>query len=160
MLLAPDTDKPYAFEGATSTLLTLLGFSVVNYGRIPKLQRGPDIIALTPVGHVGVIECTVGLLDEADKLAKLVQRTRLIRDKLREAGYGHLEVQPAIVTPLSRAEVVADLVTAGKHGICVVCRDDLEQMLNEVRLFPNAERIFQEAKRLIPESNQPPLLQQ
>lgn len=37
MLLKPETDKPYAFESAVSTLLTLLGFSVANYGRIPKL---------------------------------------------------------------------------------------------------------------------------
>jgi hypothetical protein len=58
-------------------LLTLLGFSVANYGRIPKLQKGPDIIAITPSGHVGVVECTVGLINESDKLAKLVQRTAL-----------------------------------------------------------------------------------
>jgi len=43
MLLTPETDKPYAFEGAVSTLLGLLGFSVANYGRIPKLQKGPMV---------------------------------------------------------------------------------------------------------------------
>ena len=68
MLLKPETDKPYVFENAVATLLYLLGFSVSNYGRIPKLQKGPDIIAISPAGHVGVVECTVGLLDENDKL--------------------------------------------------------------------------------------------
>ena len=82
MFLKPDTDKPYAFESAVSTLLTLLGFSVANYGRIPKLQKGPDIIAVTPSGHVGIIECTIGLINENDKLAKLVQRTTLIKDEV------------------------------------------------------------------------------
>lgn len=115
MLLKPETDKPYAFENAVSTLLTLLGFSVANYGRIPKLQKGPDIIAVTQSGHVGIIECTVGLINENDKLAKLVQRTTLIREKLADARYGHLQLQPTIVTPLSRDEVAADLVTAGNH---------------------------------------------
>jgi len=43
MLLTPETDKPYAFEGAVATLLGLLGFSVANYGRIPKLQKGPMV---------------------------------------------------------------------------------------------------------------------
>jgi len=102
MLLKPETDKSYAFESAVSTLLTLLGFSVANYGRIPKLQKGPDIIAVTPSGHVGIIECTIGLINENDKLAKLVQRTTLIKEKLADARYGHLQLQSAIVTPLSR----------------------------------------------------------
>ena len=161
MLLAPETDKQYAFafEGAVSTLLSLLGFSVANYGRIPKLQKGPDVIVHTPLGHVGIIECTVGLLNENDKLAKLVQRTKLIKAKLADAGYGYLQLQSAIVTPLSRDEVAVDLATAGEHGIAVICKEDIEGMLRQVVLPPNADRMFQEAKRLIP-SSQPSLFQQ
>lgn len=154
MLLKPETDKPYVFEGAVSTLLNLLGFSVSNYGRIPKLQKGPDIIAVSPSGHIGVIECTIGLLDENDKLAKLVQRTKLIRDRLNGTGHGFLQVQPVIVTPLSRHEVTANLETAGRHNIAAVCREDLQAMLNQIGLTPNADRLFQEAKRLIPSAGQ------
>lgn len=159
MLLKPETDKPYAFENAVSTLLTLLGFSVANYGRIPKLQKGPDIIAVTQSGHVGIIECTVGLINENDKLAKLVQRTTLIREKLVDARYGHLQLQPTIVTPLLRDEVAADLVTAGNHGIAVVCKQNIENTLNQVGLPPNADRVFQEAKKLVPASDQPSLFE-
>jgi hypothetical protein len=158
MLLKPETDKPYAFESAVSTILNILGFSVSNYGRIPKLQKGPDIVAVSPSGHIGVIECTVGLLDENDKLAKLVQRTKLIRDKLNQTGYGSLEVQPVIVTPLSRDEVKANLETAGKNDIAVVCRENLEVMLNQINLPPNADRLFQEAKKLVPSAGQKDLL--
>jgi hypothetical protein len=157
MLLKPETDKPYLFEGAVSTLLNLLGFSVSNYGRIPKLQKGPDIIAVSPSGHVGVIECTIGLLDQNDKLAKLVQRAKLIHDRLTETGYGFLQIQPVIVTPLSRDEVTANLSTAGQHDIAVVCRDNLEYMLNRISLPPNADQLFQDAKRLIPNAVQPDL---
>ncbi|HMS82037.1 MAG TPA: hypothetical protein PKD12_00115 [Nitrospira sp.] len=152
MLFKPETDKPYAFEGAVSTLLTLLGFSVANYGRIPKLQKGPDIIAVTQSGHVGVIECTVGLINEGDKLAKLVQRTALIKDKLVDAHYGHLQVQPAIVTPLSREEVAANLPLAGSHGIAVICKQNIESALNQVAFPPNADRVFEDAKKLVPVS--------
>ncbi len=159
MLLTPETDKQYAFEGAVSTLLCLLGFSAANYGRIPKLQKGPDIIVITPLGHVGIVECTVDLLNENDKLAKLVQRTKLIKDKLADAGYGYLQLQPAIVTPLSRDEVAVDLETAGEHGIAVICKEDIEGMLRQVVLLPNADRMFQETKRLIP-SSEPSLFQQ
>ena len=154
MLLKPETDKPYVFEGAVSALLNLLGFSVSNYGRIPKLQKGPDIIAVSPSGHVAVIECTVGLLDENDKLAKLVQRTKLIRERLNETGYGFLQLQPVIVTPLTRDEVTANLETAGKHNIAVVCRENVEAMLNQITLPLDAERLFQETKRLIPSAGQ------
>lgn len=154
MLLKPETDKPYGFENSVSTLLNLLGFAVSNYGRIPKLQKGPDIIAISPTGHVGVIECTVGLLDENDKLAKLVQRAKLIRDKLNGTGYGFLQQQAVIVTPLSRDEVIANLETAGKHDIAVICGEDLEEILNQVNLPPNADRLFEYVKRLVPNAGQ------
>ena len=154
MLLKPETDKPYVFENAVSTLFNLLGFSVSNYGRIPKLQKGPDIIAISQTGHVGVIECTVGLLDENNKLAKLVQRTKLIRDKLNATGYGSLQLQAVILTPLPRDEVTANLETAGKHDIAVVCKDDIEQLLNQVNLPTNADRLFEDAKRLVPNAGQ------
>ena len=154
MLLKPKSDKPPAFEGAISTLCNLLGFSVVNYGRIPKLQNGPDIIAVTPTGNIWVIECTVGLLNKNDKLAKLVQRTTLIKEKLTAAGYGHLQILAAIVTPLSRKEVVANLEVASKHNIAVICKEDIEKLLSQVGLPPNPENLFQELRRLVQGTNQ------
>lgn len=160
MLFKPEPDKPYAFEGAISTLLTLLGFSVSNYGRIPKLQKGPDIIAIAPSGHIGIIECTIGILNENDKLAKLVQRTKLIKEKLTESGYGQLQLQPAIVTPLSKDEVTADLATAGEHGIAVICKENIEEALNLVSLQPNADGMFAEVKSLIPALGQQSLFEQ
>ena len=58
LLLSPEIDKSQMFEAGVSTLFSLLGFSVCNYGRAPKLQDGPDIIAIAPSGNVGVVECT------------------------------------------------------------------------------------------------------
>lgn len=154
MLLNPESYKPYVFEGAVSTLCNLLGFSVVNYGRIPKLQKGPDIIAVTPAGKIGAIECTVGLPNEKDKLAKLVQRTTLIKEKLTAAGYGHLQIQAAIVTPLSRNEIVANIEDASKHNIAVICKEDIEKLLSQAALPPNPENLFQELRRLVKGTNQ------
>jgi hypothetical protein len=154
MLLKPEVDKPYEFENSVSTLLNLLGFSVSNYGRIPKLQKGPDVIAISSAGNVGVVECTVGLPDRNDKLAKLVQRSTLIRDKLNTAGYRFLQLQAVIVTPLSRDEVTADLETAGKHGIAVVCKENIEAMLRQVNLPPNSDKLFDDSKTLIPNATQ------
>ena len=131
-------------------MINLLGFSVSNYGRIPKLQRGPDIVAITPAGHIGVIECTVGLLDENDKLAKLVQRTKIIRENLASSGYGFLKIKPIIVTPLSRAEVDANLDDARKYNIAVICKEDLDDLLKLVIVSPNPDKLFEEVNRFIP----------
>lgn len=150
VLLKPDSGNAHLFEQAISALLNVLGFSVVNYGRIPKLQKGPDIIAITASGNVGVIECTVGLLDHDDKLGKLVQRTELIKQGMAAAGYGFVRFQPIIVTALSRREVATDLENAGKHGIAVVCREDIQALLNQVGLPPNADQYFANAEALVP----------
>ncbi len=61
MLVKPEPDNASAFEWAVSTIFTLLGFSPLNYGRIPKLQRGADIIAVTYQGHIAVVECTLAI---------------------------------------------------------------------------------------------------
>ena len=147
-----------AFEGAVSTLYYLLGFFVANYGRIPKLQQGPDIIVISPTGNIGVIECTVGLLNENDKIDKLVQRTAIIKEKLISAGYGDLQVQPAIVTWLSRDEVAANLKIAGEHGIAVICNEEIKKLLSQVCLPPNPENIFQGLEGMVPGVNEQPSL--
>ena len=154
MLFEPKNDQDYVFESAVTTLLGLLGFSVTNYGRAPKLQDGPDIIALAPAGNVAVVECTIGLLDNKDKLAKLVQRSTGIREKLNQAGHGFLQVQAVIVSSLSRGDVAANMETASKHDIAVVCREDIEQLLNQVGLPPNADKLFEDTKGLIPSFGQ------
>lgn len=154
MLFEPKNDQDYVFESAVTTLLGLLGFSVTNYGRAPKLQDGPDIIALAPSGNVAVVECTIGLLDNKDKLAKLVQRSTGIREKLNQAGHSFLQVQPVIVSSLSREGVAKDMETAGKYDIAVVCREDIEHFLTQVSLPPNADRLFDDAKGLIPNVGQ------
>ncbi len=156
MLLKPEkdrSDKAETFERAISILLNLLGFSVANHGLIPKLQNGVDIIAITPSKDIGVIECTTGFLNQKDKLAKLARRTQLIKDHLSKAGYDSLQVQPVIVTQLSRKEIEAHLAEAGNLGIIVVCREELENTLNQVLLPPAPDQFFQGLKRLIPVSD-------
>lgn len=137
-------------ESGLAMLLNILGFSVSHYGHIPKIQQGPDLVITTPRGDIGVIECTTGLLNEKHKLAKLVQRTKLIKERLESSGYGYLSIQPIIVSSLTKNEVGADLEEAGKHGIAVVCKENLENLLNQVNLLPNPDRLFEEARRLIP----------
>ncbi len=66
------------------------------------------------------------------------------------SGYGHLRIQSVIVTPLPKEAVSADLEKAGKHGVAVICKENLENLLKQVTLFPNAEKLFEDAIQLIP----------
>ena len=119
-------------------------------GTTKLLREGPDILASAPSGNLLVVECTTGLLNEGNKLAKLTRRTILKKEKLMESGYGHLVVQPIIVTSLLRGSVVTDLNDAGKSGIAVVCKEELDLLLNENILFPDPEVLLKRAAKLIP----------
>jgi hypothetical protein len=156
-LIEIDIKNASNFESAVTTLLHLLGFSVVNYGKTRKLLDGPDIIAITPQGNIAVVECTVGLLNNKDKLAKLVQRTNVIKTRMGKTGFGHLAIQPVIVTALSREEVKVDLEFAAKHDIAVISRENIDELLRRVSMPLDSEKLFKEAKMLIPITDKPPL---
>lgn len=159
-LFSPSKKDDRAFEHGVALLLDLFGFSVSHHGTIKKLEDGPDIIAITPIGNVGVIECTTGLLDEDDKLAKLVKRTKLIKERLSKSGYGYLGTYPVIISALSRNEVEAHLEEAGKNGIAVICKENLENLLTRVSFPPNPDSLLQEALQLIPGSGQQSLFKE
>ncbi|MEK6791663.1 MAG: hypothetical protein AABY45_08190, partial [Deltaproteobacteria bacterium] len=128
-----------SFEHGMALLLSILGFSISHYGKLSNMEDGPDIIAITPTGNVGVIECTTGLLSAKDKLVKLAHRTTLIKDTLTKAGHGQIMVQPIIVTAYSKKQVEAELERAGESGVAVVCKENIEELLRRVTLPPNPE---------------------
>ncbi len=80
----------------------------------------------------------------------MVQRTQLIRENLSISGHGFLQIKHVIVTPLTRAEVEADLEVAGKYNIAVICKEDIDSLLKLVILYPNPEKLFEDVNRLIP----------
>jgi len=158
-LLTAEGRKNHAFEHGMALLINIFGFSTSHYGKLSNMQDGPDILAITPTGNVVVIECTTGLINTKDKLAKLVQRTTVIKEQLVKAGHGHLAVQPVIVTAMKRNEVEADLERAGENGIAVICRENIEELLSRVGFPLDPEALFLEAQRLIPRIKQPPLFE-
>lgn len=149
MLFRSKPDKSDEFEFAVSTLASLLGFSTLNYGTRRKLMQGPDIIAVTPIWNIAVIECTLGLPDNRSKLTKVAEKTVSIKNKLKIAGFGNLQVQPTVVTPLSREEVEPNFQEAARLGIALVCKEDIEELLRRVILPQDPERLFQELKGMV-----------
>jgi hypothetical protein len=152
-LIGAEVGRGNTFETAVSALLTLLGFSVTHYGSLKRLQDGPDIIAITPSGCVAIIECTVGLIDQKGKIAKLVRRKQLVEARLAKTGGNVVQCQAVIFTPLPRDEVKADLSMAGSNEIAVVCKEDIEQFLNRIAFSDDADAAFSEIRTLIPISH-------
>lgn len=154
MLLFPKKDQAHDFEAAVSVLLFILGFSTASTGGASKLKDGPDSLAVSPGGNVAVIECTLGILDKGDKLSKLIQRTEALRKRMVESNQGFIQIQSVVVSPLERTELAADLETAAKNGIAVVCKDELKSLLEMTQFPVDSEQIFEYAKRLIPRIEQ------
>jgi len=150
MLFKADGDKATVFEGAVSILMNLLGFSVVHYGNISKLRDGPDIIAATPSGCFAIIECTIGPINQKDKIAKLIRRTHLSRKAVTNACFETSDIQPVVFTQLLREEAIVHFADAAKHGVAVVCREDIENLLKQIELPANADQTFTELRKLIP----------
>lgn len=83
-----------------------------------NFQKGPDTFAVIPgEDALLVIEYTTGLLDQKDKLAKLVQRTQALRDALARTGYPATAVYSVIVSALPRKHLAAHVNSAHDHGV-------------------------------------------
>ncbi|ANL10269.1 hypothetical protein AMJ96_CH02620 [Rhizobium sp. N113] len=150
-LLRPATKGSNArdLEAAVSWLCWALGFTPLLIGAFPKMQDAADVIVATPKGNYAVIECTVGMLRAENKLANVVRRANELRDRLRNAGSGHLNVLPVIVTVLTETSVQAELDQAKQSGVAVVTRETLEKALDRTLLPLHPDQIYDEAVRAV-----------
>lgn len=135
------------FEVGVAWLTWMLGFSVIHLGGTQRAQDAADLIAITPAGHFGVVECTTGTLKSDNKLPLLIQRAATVRARLDASGSRHLRVLPVMATSLSREEVRADLDQAETLGVAVFTKEDLESGLDRTLVLPDAERIYAEAEQ-------------
>jgi hypothetical protein len=134
-------------EAGVAWLLWMLGFGVAHLGGTAKTQDAPDLIATTPRGNFAVIECTTGLLKAENKLARLIERSELLRRRLDASGNRHLHVLPVIVTSKNREEIKADLEQAERLGVVVVTKESLQETLNRTLVLPDSEKIYAEAEQ-------------
>lgn len=130
------------FEAAAAWLVWAYGFAPISLGRVAPIKDGPDILAVSPQGHFVVVECTLGLLKADNKLARLVQRTVAVREKLQSMGIQNPLVIPLIVTALPREHVAGELAAAAENGVLVATKENLEAALNEVVAFPDGDAAF------------------
>lgn len=137
------------FEQGVALLLNMLGFATALHGQAYGFKEGVDIVAQTPSGRVALVECTTGLPSNKDKLKKLALRHVELRRHLNEQGFNHVETLPIVVTPLTRAEVAADLPEAARLGIAVGTLEDLQGALDRAQLLPDPELLYNEVRNAL-----------
>jgi len=129
-----------AFEGAITRLFWMLGFGTAH---IDGNRETPDILLAAPSGDFLVIECTTVLLKPDYKFAHLYKRTRDIQRSLSNSGTRHLRVLPVIVTSSSSDDVKPGIQQAGKLGIHVIGRAEIDQMVEQTIISATAEQILE-----------------
>lgn len=67
-------------------LFGMLGFSIAQHGRAPKLAEAPDFIATTQAGNIAVVECTSDLPDKGDQVATAIRRAEQARRSLDDSS--------------------------------------------------------------------------
>ena len=130
------------FETAVAAVVWAYGLAPVQTDYAEQTREGPDLIAVAPGGGVAVIECTVGILKAHNKLANLVRRTVVIRERMQSAALVPPTVLPVIVTRLRRAEIEAELDAATEAGVLVLTRENLEAAMNEALLLQDGDAVF------------------
>jgi hypothetical protein len=131
------------FEHGVAMLTWMLGFTVAQPGATPRLSDAADIVAATPKGDMLVIECTIGLLRAENKLPKLVDRARAIRNSLDASGNGHVRVLPVIVTAREAASVQAEVPSAESVGVSVATKETLRDLLNATVGVSDPQGLFE-----------------
>ena len=132
------------FEDGVAMLLGMLGFSVTQHGRSQKLSDAPDLVATTPGGQIAVVECTTGLPDQDDQVAKALRRAELLRRSLTSAGWPGIRVLAVVVTSLTTTEVEGQRRHAENQGVLVLCLEDLQAALTRTIAPVDADQVLRE----------------
>jgi hypothetical protein len=132
------------FESAVAWLVWMLGFSPAHLGGSKQLETA-DLVVTTPSGDFAVVECTTGLIKAEHKLARLIERTEVIRSRVNETH----RVIPVMVTSKRRREVRGEIPDAEKHGVLVLTRENLDEGAARTILMPDANATYHEAEEAI-----------
>ena len=76
-------------------------------------------------------------------------RAEKVRQSLAASGNQHFKVLPVIVTTKTREEVRAESEQAYKLGVLVVTREVFGELITRSLLFPDANRLYAQAKETL-----------
>jgi hypothetical protein len=138
------------FEYSVALLLSILGLTILPYGRIPELKEAPDLLAHSANNDLYVIECTTGDIDHKGKLQKLRDRVRSIEVGARQSSIATSGIYAVMFTNRPRKDIVPHLSKLEAFKIAVFCREDIEQISRRLVAPPTADEIRAAVQALIP----------
>lgn len=131
------------FETGVANLFFMLGFSVDPI-KGKRNENGPDLLATTSKGNVVVVECTIGQIENDGKIGKLVHRSQLLKEQLKNSAHGHLQVIPVIITALSKTSVTG-IESAIQAGVLVLTKEDLLVAIDKTMVNKGSDSFFNDA---------------
>lgn len=135
-----DSTDSARFELAVAALLFMTGFYVA-----PQLEKdAPDLIASTPSGTLILVECTTRVADFGQKVGKIVDRQRLLKQKLESSGQAS-NVAAILVTSQSRQNMAVNRKQLAELGIILICKEELAEGIQRVRIPTNADEMLDKA---------------
>jgi hypothetical protein len=136
-----------AFEEGVAWLLHLAGFVTIRYGN--EVQNSVDVVAFRDDECAVFVDCTVEKPD-GDKTAKVGGRAKTYAHEMRLRDGRSMLVYAAVFTLASRA-TVSDEQRKGAYEhdeVVIVCKEDLERLLDFVLLGEGTDRFLEELQRL------------
>jgi hypothetical protein len=126
------------FEYGVALLLSIFQFSSFHYGLVPTLRDAPDLLAFTQANELLIIDCTIRVPNENNKISKLLSRIEQIRTMLQSSGNTHIEILPVVITALSRNSIENDIRDAVQRGVVVLTKENIDNLLQRITI-PNAK---------------------
>ena len=136
---AKNIDK---FEQAVSGLMFLLGFSPIN----PIEKEGPDIILMTPMGKLIVVECTSKIGDYHNKVGKLYQRRTSLTKHLEMNKMPATRVYSILVCSLPIGEIPIQTSQIQEFDTILIAREELLTAFDSVYNPPEPDDWIDQAQ--------------
>lgn len=148
----PGSVRSAQFDAAVARLLVFLGFGVTQLSGDARLGDAVDLLAHASVGNACLaVECTTGALGSGGKLTKLVARVGALRQAVP-----NIEVRGVLVTSLERSQVAqTDFDAAAGDGLAVICREDLQELLEIALTRPRVSEALGFLQTRVPPQRRP-----
>lgn len=75
-----------------------------------------------------------------------------MRKQLQLKGHQTFNVLPILVTSKTHSEIKPELEQAEKHGILVITREDLDEVFTQIKFYPDADKMYEEALQKVREA--------
>lgn len=128
------------FEAGVGALLFMLGFGACA----PVETDAPDLIVITPLGRLVLVECTSKLSDVMAKLGKLVQRRGSLSESLVKAGHVS-DIAAVLVCRVPREQIAVQAEDLRAANVVLLSGESLLNAFDSVRFPGDPDALLDQA---------------